>query len=169
MSEVIGYHGTEKSFDKFDLRNAKEFGFHFGLTRDQAEHRNSRHIIKARIKYKHPVEMPDLMRWSFESISQALHIDSETTRRFSKEALQNAKSKSTSLREEMNIATADLLDALGYDAITYDNKGEGTGRAIIIWHNSQIVNSSLEASSENNHIEMLETFVKFVIQSTHER
>ena len=39
---------------------------------------------------------------------------------------------------EENLILGQVLNDMGYDSIEYDNKGEGGGRAVIIWDPSLI-------------------------------
>jgi len=158
-ASVVAFHGTNADFDKFELRRAKEFGFHFALQRSQSEHIVSGspagRVFESRITYNNQIEMPDLLRWSFDTIVPRL-VSRSRAEEIRKNAISAAKISGASLREELNVATAKVLDELGYDVIFYENMGEGGGQALIVWNPEQIHTLKTET---------LRSFVKQVLSN----
>jgi hypothetical protein len=137
---VIGYHGSKNKISDFNISKTNEFGFHFGLDEEQAQHRidDDGFLYKVRIKFEKPLEMEDLGRWSLQSVLERLDFGPENVKGLRDEASSRARESGRSMRVEENIVLSEFLNDNGYDAITYDNRGESGGRAVIIWNPEQL-------------------------------
>jgi len=140
---VIAYHGTSRKFSKFDPELTGEFGFHFALTPESAQHRSPVRLFRVTLRYDSPLELPDVMRWDLQNIARELRLPRQQVIDIKKKASQNAKEDGRSMRTHENILLGHLLEELGYDAIAYDNRGEAGGKALIIWNPSQIIKQEI--------------------------
>lgn len=137
--EVVGFHGSKQKIDSWDLGKTTEFGFHFGLDREQALHRiaNDGILYQAELDYNKPLKMKDVFRWNLENVLKQLKAG-ENIKQIKDKAASLAKQNGTSMRAEENKLLGQVLTNLGYDAIEYENQGEGKGKAIIVWKPEQI-------------------------------
>lgn len=137
---VRAWHGSKVDFDTFDLSRATEFGFHFGLDEEQSKHRikNDGILFSVELDYQNPVKLPDVYRWTLESVLRELEVPADKIKEYKIQASRKARESGGSMRTEENNLLGDILTNMGYDAIEYDNKGEGGGSAIILWDPAKI-------------------------------
>lgn len=149
--EVIAYHASKENISQFDPdKTGKEFGIHFGSL-ESAKHRGAiggtnYFIKKYSILIKNPLHLDDVFKWDVNNILRNMvergYLDrkesSEIIKSIESEAIQNAKSKSSSLSSEKYKSLRKLLEKMGYDSIIYDNKGETGGLAYIVFDPRQV-------------------------------
>lgn len=135
----IAYYGSKNRIDEWDITRPSEFGYHFGFDADQSINRlhGHGHLYQVELRFENPIRMQDAMRWTLESVLEQLGM-SAVYPELKREAIRLARANYSSLRVEENLIAARTLDEAGYDAVLYDNQGEGGGQAIIIWHADQI-------------------------------
>lgn len=136
----VGFYGTTRPFQDFDISQTTEFGYHFGLDPKQSRHRvqDDGHIYKVELDYSNPLQMRDVFRWSLENVLEELGEDKKTIQALNMQASKNAIENYTSRRMEQNLILADYLTKAGYDAIEYRNLGETGGEAVILWNPSKM-------------------------------
>jgi hypothetical protein len=135
----IAYYGSKHRIDEWDISRTTEFGYHFGLDADQSINRLHGHgfLYQVEISYSRPIRMRDALRWTLESILEQLG-QSDRYQDLKRVAIKLARANYSSLHVEENMIAAQVLTESGYDAILYDNMGEGGGQAIIVWDPAQI-------------------------------
>jgi hypothetical protein len=140
LESNLAWYGSKQDFDDFDLSQTTEFGYHFGFDKEQSKHRigDEGVLFHVELDYNNPLEMVDVIRWSLDSVLRELGVPLQQIREYKKLASSKARSSGRSMRVEENILLSQILDRMGYDAIEYDNKGEGGGRAVVIWNPSLI-------------------------------
>lgn len=139
------FHGSSVDIDVFDISKTRDFGFHFG-TEETARHRSDQYVKRYSLSINNPIKLNDIIRWDAKNIIEDMLAKGYINEQESVKSLEDIKTNSrksskengTPLRVEENMAIADFLTSLGYDAIEYENKGESGGLAYIVWNPSQI-------------------------------
>ena len=136
----LAWYGSTQDFEEFDLSRTTEFGYHFGLNEEQSKHRigDEGVLFHVELDYGSPLEMTDVYRWTLKAVLRELGEPSGVIRGYKKKASSRARESGRSMRVEENLILGQVLNDMGYDSIEYDNKGEGGGRAVIIWDPSLI-------------------------------
>jgi hypothetical protein len=131
----LAWYGSTQDFEDFDLSRTTEFGYHFGLDQEQSKHRikDEGFLFHVELDYENPLDMPDVLRWTLESVLRELRIPPEEIADYKKEASSRARDSGRSMRVEENLILAEILSDMDYDAIEYENRGEGGGKAVIVW------------------------------------
>ncbi len=143
----VVYHGTgaDADFDVFDTTGGNDLGAHFG-SRSQANDfakRSGGRVLAVYLAIKNPLQLPDLNRWDFETVSDALSkhgikVENSPYRVETADMAENYRRQERRQRE--NIAEA--LARAGYDGIVYKNLHEGTkekdGDSYIVFDPAQI-------------------------------
>ena len=140
--EVRAFYGSTVPIEAWDPRRTREFGYHFGVGSPAASlhrlrHLGGGHLYEVEVTYTRALEMRDPFYWDLAAVAGALGRGGEV-RALKGEASRRARAAGTPLRVEENAVAGEVLDEAGYDAITYDNEGEGGGPAIVVWHPEQI-------------------------------
>lgn len=147
LNEITAFHGSSEDIQQFDLNKSKEFGIHFG-SKESAKHRSNNQIIKQYdLTINKALELDDVIRWAPENIIPNMVKNGYLTSEQGKEILQNntktaikiSKENGSLLTKEKNNVLLKQLQALGYDGIKYDNRGEAQGPAYIIFDPNQAV------------------------------
>lgn len=153
--DVLMFHGTRKTFDKFDMSYSRDFGVHFG-TAEQASERlvttdmEGARTIPVEITLKNAIVMPDPGFWGPTEVAGGLmragyQVSQAEFDRFQRlavaidEAANGNDPKATrSAIIAANQAIAEKLNALGIDGIWYRNRHEGTGWSLTVWNKGQV-------------------------------
>ncbi|TXH10948.1 MAG: N-acetyltransferase [Hyphomicrobiaceae bacterium] len=153
--DVLMFHGTRKTFDKFDMSYSRDFGVHFG-TAEQASERlvttdmEGARTIPVEITLKNAIVMPDPGFWGPTEVAGGLmragyQVAQAEFDRFQRlavaidEAANGNDPKATrSAIIAANQAIAEKLNALGIDGIWYRNRHEGTGWSLTVWNKGQV-------------------------------
>ncbi len=145
---VLAFHGTNKTFDKFDLSRSEDIGIHFG-TAAQANDRVSirdandpNRVIPVVIDIKNPMTSNDLGNWSPDAlyktaIRQGVEFPDEAEALFKK----IRDSRDDLMPEDWKKANGMVRAALeraGYDGIRYLNQHEGDGWSYIVWNKGSV-------------------------------
>ncbi len=145
---VLAFHGTNKTFDKFDLSRSEDIGIHFG-TAAQANDRVSirdandpNRVIPVVIDIKNPMTSNDLGNWSPDAlyktaIRQGVEFPDEAEALFKK----IRDSRDDLMPEDWKQANGMVRAALeraGYDGIRYLNQHEGDGWSYIVWNKGSV-------------------------------
>lgn len=159
------YYGSSVRFSKWDPTKTSEFGIHFGLDDpSQSIHRieslgGKGYLFEVEITYDPArlLKMNDIFRWNLENMSRHLKWDLRTEKL---KALKLAKETGIRLSTAENIVISEKLSK-EYDAIIYDNLGEGGGKAIIVWNPQKIKTIKVENLNEGfSEIEKIRTVKK---------
>lgn len=160
MSKIKAFYGSKNKISEWDIKYPSEFGYHFGLDDMQSINRLHGHgiLYEVSIDFQNPVTMIDPGRWTLENILDQLGMIS-TYQDLKQNAIRHARKNFSSLRVEENLIASQVLDKLGFDAITYKNRGEGGGDAVIIWRQEQIKVNSVK------NIDMSECLIREIIRN----
>ncbi len=158
-TKILAFHGTSKNFNTFDKSKSQDFGVHFG-TPDQAssivkkEWRpgfralTSRPIENARvfpvvINARNTLTLPDLRYWEPLDILKELDrlkiVVSENSRIRVSNLIKEGKKK------DANQVVEKVLEDAGYNAIRYQNMGEGFGWSYIVWNKGTVTSATADA------------------------
>lgn len=145
------YHGSSEVIKEFDPAFQRELGFHFGKDRHQAEHRSEnksevKNVGSYRLNIKNPLELDDVFKWDLRAVLSEMvrkgYIDSSQEKEAYNRVMTASRKEATETGGRLSNATIKHLtaelEALGFDGIKYENRGEGGGTAWIAFRPEQI-------------------------------
>lgn len=123
---ILAFHGTQASFERFDLSKSQDIGNHFG-TVDQANDRlvtlsidAEKRVIPVVIDVKNPMQMNDLGMWEPIGILKSMERQGVKLTDEERTLFDAAQTKT----EQYDLLRS-ALEREGYDGIRYRNEHEG--------------------------------------------
>lgn len=138
---LLVYHGTRGDFDTFETIEGSDLGAHFG-TLDQAHQfvrPDGSSIMPCYLCIQHPLRLPDLGRWDYSLMSDALRkhgieVGDVPRKNITADYFANEIAHEHRRRE----AIIRAIEGQGYDGIVYRNATEGDGDSWIVFHSQQV-------------------------------
>ncbi len=159
-ARILAFHGTSKDFNTFDKSKSLDFGVHFG-TPGQAntivkkewrpgfralssEPLENARVLPVVIEVNKAVTLPDLRYWEPNDILKELEkLKIKVSQKTKSRVVQLAKEGK---KQDANTAVEQVLMSAGFDAIRYQNMGEGFGWSYIVWEPGKVRSATTDAT-----------------------
>lgn len=140
----IWYHGTTADFDRFEAQEDSHLGFHFGTQQQAAriiKKKPGGRIDAYRLDFTNPLRCVDAGDWS--NVFQAWVTVNKALKGKIGDPLKDhalmiwMADTSLTRQEKLAVLRQKVMD-LGYDAIIYKNRIEGSGDSVMVFGADQI-------------------------------